>query len=233
MKTFGIICAMDEEIKELKEALENAQTTTVGAVDFYTGEISGQRVILVKSGIGKVEAGITAALLMTNFPVDVLIHSGAAAGIGAGLQVGDIVISTETAYHDVDCTADGEVFGQLPNQPARFPASKTWGDRIATASADQGLNVHHGLIVTGDQFIAGKDMIATILRHFPDALAGEMEGAAVGQVAHQFDVPYVVVRAMSDTGDENASQSFEEFVVAAGRQSAEMLLRLFANTNAA
>ncbi|USS85513.1 5'-methylthioadenosine/adenosylhomocysteine nucleosidase [Fructilactobacillus myrtifloralis] len=232
MKTFGIICAMDEEIKALQDALTGEETTVIGNVTFYDGTISGQQVILVKSGIGKVEAGITAALLLTNFNVDVLIHSGSAAGIGAGLQVGDIVISTETAYHDVDCTADGEVFGQLPNQPARFPASAAWGEQIAAASADQGLNVHHGLIVTGDQFIAGKAMIKNILTHFPDALAGEMEGAAVGQVANQFEIPYVVVRAMSDTGDEDANQSFGEFIVAAGRQSAEMLLRLFANTAA-
>lgn len=228
METYGIICAMDEEIKELKNALENEEQIAVGKVTFYKGQINHKSVILVKSGIGKVEAGITAALLLTNFKVDVLIHSGSAAGIGKDLKVGDIVISTETAYHDVDCTADGEVYGQLPGQPARFKASKMWGQKIGEASKENDMNVHYGLIVTGDQFIAGKAMINKILQHFPDALAGEMEGAAVGQVAHQFDVPYVVVRAMSDVGDENANQSFSEFIVEAGKQSATMLLNLLA-----
>ena len=122
MKTFGIICAMDEEIKELKDALENEEEITIGTLPFYKGTINGKNVVLVKSGIGKVEAGITAALLLTNFKIDVMIHSGSAAGIGDGLKVGDIVIATETAYHDVNCTADGEVWGQLPGQPARFKA---------------------------------------------------------------------------------------------------------------
>lgn len=227
MKTFGIICAMDEEIKELKDALENEEEITIGTLPFYKGTINGKNVVLVKSGIGKVEAGITAALLLTNFKIDVMIHSGSAAGIGDGLKVGDIVIATETAYHDVNCTADGEVWGQLPGQPTRFKADSEWGKKIGNASTDSGLNVHYGLIVTGDQFIAGKAMVAEIKKHFPDVLAGEMEGAAVGQVAHQFNVPYVVVRAMSDTGDEDANQSFSEFLVQAGHQSAQMLLNLF------
>ncbi|WP_413627085.1 5'-methylthioadenosine/adenosylhomocysteine nucleosidase [Fructilactobacillus vespulae] len=228
MKTFGIICAMDEEIKELKAALQDETEVKVGEVTFYQGKISDKEVVLVKSGIGKVEAGITAALLLTNFDIDVMIHSGSAAGIGKGLKVGDIVISTETAYHDVDCTADSQAIGQLPNQPARFTADEEWGKKIGEASKDNGLNVHYGLIVTGDQFIAGKEMIDKIVGNFPDVLAGEMEGAAVGQVANQFKVPYVVVRAMSDTGDENANQSFNEFIVEAGKQSAQMLLNLFA-----
>ncbi|WP_429971243.1 5'-methylthioadenosine/adenosylhomocysteine nucleosidase [Fructilactobacillus sp. Tb1] len=228
MKTFGIICAMDEEIKELKAALDNEEEIVIGTLPFYKGTISGKNVVLVKSGIGKVEAGITAALLLTNFDIDIMIHSGSAAGLGEGLKVGDIVISTETAYHDVNCTADGQAWGQLPGQPARFEADKEWGKKIGDASKDSGLNVHYGLIVTGDQFIAGKAMIDEIKKHFPDVLAGEMEGAAVGQVAHQFNVPYVVVRAMSDTGDESANQSFTEFIVQAGRQSAQMILNLLA-----
>ncbi|EKK20307.1 5'-methylthioadenosine nucleosidase [Fructilactobacillus florum 8D] len=228
MKTFGIICAMDEEIKLLQEALTDGHCQQVGAITFYQGKIKHQPVVLVKSGIGKVEAGITAALLLTNFKIDVLIHSGSAAGIGENLQVGDVVLSTETAYHDVDCTADGEVLGQLPNQPARFAADAEWRARLATASQTAQLTVHQGLIVTGDQFIAGAAMKKRILTAFPDALAAEMEGAAVGQVAHQFKVPYVVVRAMSDVGDENANTSFNEFIVKAGQQAAQMLVDLLA-----
>ncbi|MCF6514867.1 5'-methylthioadenosine/adenosylhomocysteine nucleosidase [Lactobacillus sp. S2-2] len=227
MKKFGIICAMEEEIKELKNNLSDVVEKNISGVIFYEGKINGQTVVIVRSGIGKVEAGITAMMMITNFDIDVLIHSGSSAGIGEGLEVGDIVLSTETAYHDVNATAAGYVWGQVPDQPARFEASKEWVQKIKLASEDKGVEPKTGLIVTGDQFIAGQDMINEILKHFPEAKAAEMEGAAVGQVANQFKIPYVVVRAMSDVGDENANQSFDEFIIDAGKRSAHILLDLF------
>ncbi|GEO68574.1 5'-methylthioadenosine/adenosylhomocysteine nucleosidase [Levilactobacillus acidifarinae] len=226
--TFGVICAMEEEIKELKAVLQDEQTTDIHGLEFYQGTIHDQSVVLVRSGIGKVEAGLTTALLITQFNVDVVINSGSAGALAAGLKIGDVVISTETAYHDADARAFGYEYGQLPQQPARFTASKTWGDQIAAAASQTGLTTKQGLIVSGDQFLNGPAATKPILEHFPDALSGEMEGAAVGQVAHQFDVPYVVVRAMSDTADNNSGVDFDDFIIDAGRQSAQMLLALFA-----
>ncbi len=224
---FGILCAMDEEIKELKAQLSNETTTTVGKVDFFSGQINGSDVVLVRSGIGKVEAGLTTALLITNFDVDVVINSGSAGGIGTGLTVGDVVIADETAYWDVDATAFDYVYGQLPQQPARFKASNKWADEIIKAADATGLAVKRGLIVTGDSFVASDETIKDIKTHFPEAVSCEMEGAAVGQVAHQFDVPYLVIRAMSDTGNGDAGVSFDEFIVEAGKRSANMLLNFF------
>ncbi|MCF6159716.1 5'-methylthioadenosine/adenosylhomocysteine nucleosidase [Furfurilactobacillus milii] len=224
---FGILCAMDEEIKELKAQLSNETTTTVGKVDFFSGQINGSDVVLVRSGIGKVEAGLTTALLITNFDVDVVINSGSAGGIGTGLTVGDVVIADETAYWDVDATAFDYVYGQLPQQPARFKASDKWADEIIKAADATGLAVKRGLIVTGDSFVASDETIKDIKTHFPEAVSCEMEGAAVGQVAHQFDVPYLVIRAMSDTGNGDAGVSFDEFIIEAGKRSANMLLNFF------
>lgn len=224
---FGIICAMSEEIKELKAQLTNESTKQIGGKDYYFGQISGQDVVLVESGIGKVEAGITTEHLITDCGADVVINSGSAGGIGDGLHVGDVVISTATAYHDVDATAFDFQYGQLPGKEPRFAASKKWGDALAKAGEQTGLTVKQGLIVSGDQFIASQDAIKQILAHFPDALSSEMEGAAVGQVATDHQVPYVVVRAMSDTGDEEAGVSFDEFIIEAGKRSAAMLLQLF------
>ena len=102
---FGIICAMPEEIKELTARLSDKQVETIGGKDYLQGKISNQDVVLVESGIGKVEAGITTEHLITDFNVDVVINSGSAGGIGQGLHVGDVVISSETAYHDVDARA--------------------------------------------------------------------------------------------------------------------------------
>lgn len=224
---FGIICAMPEEIKELKAQLTNESTKKIGGKDYYFGQISGQDVVLVESGIGKVEAGITTEHLITDCGADVVINSGSAGGIGDGLHVGDVVISTATAYHDVDATAFDYQYGQLPGKEPSFAASKKWGDALAKAGEQTGLTVKQGLIVSGDQFIASQDAIKQILAHFPDALSSEMEGAAVGQVATDHQVPYVVVRAMSDTGDEEAGVSFDEFIIEAGKRSAAMLLQLF------
>lgn len=229
--TFGIICAMPEELHALNERLTDRTKTVLGGKTYLAGTIENQAVVLVESGIGKVEAGITAEHLITDFKVDVVINSGSAGGIGEGLHVGDVVIATETAYHDVDVTAFGYEYGQLPAQPARFSADPTWVERISEAGKETGLNIKQGLIVTGDQFVSSKAMIQQIKARFNDALSSEMEGAAVGQVATDHQVPYVVVRAMSDTGDENAGVSFDEFIVEAGKRSAAMLLQLFADLN--
>ena len=222
---------MPEELHALSERLTDLTETVLGGKTYLAGTIENQAVVLVKSGIGKVEAGITAEHLITDFKVDVVINSGSAGGIGEGLHVGDVVIATETAYHDVDVTAFGYEYGQLPAQPARFSADPTWVERISEAGKETGLNIKQGLIVTGDQFVSSKAMIQQIKARFNDALSSEMEGAAVGQVATDHQVPYVVVRAMSDTGDENAGVSFDEFIVEAGKRSAAMLLQLFADLN--
>lgn len=228
---FGIICAMPEEIKELTARLSDKRVETIGGKDYLQGKISNQQVVLVESGIGKVEAGITTEHLITDFNVDVVINSGSAGGIGQGLHVGDVVISSETAYHDVDARAFDYVYGQLPGKQPRFKASEKWGRALETAGEQTGLNIKRGLIVSGDQFIASQDAIDQILHYFPEALSSEMEGAAVGQVATDHDVPYVVVRAMSDTGNEDAGVSFDEFIIEAGKRSANMLLQLFADLN--
>ncbi len=227
--TYGVICAMAEELAILKEALENETSRDFGQMTFYSGQIHDQNVVLVKSGIGKVQAGITASTLINEFHVDAVINSGSAGGISEGISIGDLVISTETAYHDVDVTASDYEIGQLPGFPPRFPASKELGAAIAQAAGETGVPVHFGLIVSGDQFIADSKRIEKIKSDFPDALCSEMEGAAVGQVAFQNRIPYAVIRAMSDAADEEAEQSFDAFIVTAGKKSGQMLIDMFRN----
>ncbi|WP_353990229.1 5'-methylthioadenosine/adenosylhomocysteine nucleosidase [Pediococcus argentinicus] len=226
---YGVICAMEEEIKSLQDVMELKETTDINGIKFYQGTIGKADVVLVQSGIGKVEAGITAAILITNFKVEALIHSGSAGGIGEGLKVGDVVLSSEVAYHDADATAFGYEYGQLPQQPARFKADDDLIKRLSDSGKQSDLNIKTGLIVTGDQFISSNDAIDVIKGHFPDALCCEMEGAAIGQVAVQFKKPFVVVRAMSDTGDDSANVSFGDFIIDAGKRSAKMLINLFNN----
>lgn len=226
---YGIICAMPEELTTLTTALADEQTKEIAGKTYYFGTLSNQPVVLVESGIGKVEAAITAEHLIADCGATTVINSGSAGGIGQGLKVGDVVIATQTAYHDVDVTAFGYEYGQLPApQPARYPADAELVAALTKAGEGTGLTIHQGLIVTGDQFVASQAQLDHILAHFPEALSAEMEGAAVAQVTTDHHVPYAVVRAMSDTGDESANVSFDDFIIAAGKQSAAMLLALFA-----
>jgi adenosylhomocysteine nucleosidase len=222
----GIIGAMPEETKLLQSKMTQPQHEVIAGVDFYCGEIDHQMVILVRSGIGKVQAGMTTGILLEKYQPDVVINTGSAGGIGTGLQIGDLVVSSKVLYHDVDATAFGYEIGQLPEQQPSFTADPTWCQRIEQAAQTVGLATHEGLIVTGDQFIAGKTATDKILANFPDALACEMEGAAIAQVATQFKVPFVVIRAMSDVGDESAGVNFDDFIIDAGKQSAALVLAL-------
>ena len=225
---YGIICAMEEEIKALRAQLTNANEEDIANMIFYSGQINDHEVVLVRAGIGKVQAGVTTAFLIENFKVDAVINSGSAGGIGTGLAVGDLVLSTGAAYHDASATVFGYKPGQLPQQPQIFEADQELLQAVSEAASQAGLQVKPGLIVTGDQFVSSQAQIAAIKEIYPQALCCEMEGAAVAQVAYQFDKPFLIVRAMSDVGDEDAGQSFDEFIIDAGKKSAQMILNLLA-----
>lgn len=225
---YGIICAMEEEIKELRAQLTNANEENIANMIFYSGQINDHEVVLVRAGIGKVQAGVTTAFLIENFKVDAVINSGSAGGIGTGLAVGDLVLSTGAAYHDASAIVFGYKPGQLPQQPQIFEADQELLQAVSEAASQAGLQVKPGLIVTGDQFVSSQAQIAAIKEIYPQALCCEMEGAAVAQVAYQFDKPFLIVRAMSDVGDEDAGQSFDEFIIDAGKKSAQMILNLLA-----
>ena len=225
----SVICAMEEEIRTLLTKLEDVQQHTVAGNTFYKGQLYGHEVTLVESGIGKVQAGMTTAILLAEEKPDVVINTGSAGGIGEGLHIGDVVISSQVAYHDAEATAFGYLPGQLPQQPQRFEGDANTVKQIEAAAKAVDLQPRVGLIVTGDQFIASQDKIKAIKEIYPEALSCEMEGAAIGQVATQFGIPFVVIRAMSDVGDEDAGVTFDEFIVEAGQKSAAMLLNFLKN----
>ncbi|MDN2487508.1 5'-methylthioadenosine/S-adenosylhomocysteine nucleosidase [Kosakonia sacchari] len=219
----GIIGAMEEEVTLLRDKIENRQTLNVGGSEIYTGTLNGTEVALLKSGIGKVAAAMGATLLLERCQPDVIINTGSAGGLTATLKVGDIVVSDEARYHDADVTAFGYDIGQLPGCPAGFKADDKL---IAAAEACIGeLNLHavRGLIVSGDAFINGADGLAKIRHNFPQAIAVEMEATAIAHVCHNYGVPFVVVRAISDVADQESHLSFDEFLVVAAKQSSLMV----------
>lgn len=217
---------MEEEIKRLKEEITDETVTTIANQTFYDGMLHNKPVTVVRSGIGKVNASIATTLLIQEFKVDAVINTGSAGGIGKGLTIGDLVISTELAYNDTDNRDIGYTFGQIPQMPPRFPADQLLQTMIEKAATNVEWPVQSGLVVTGDTFISSEEQIVQIKEFFPEVLVTEMEGAAVAQTCLQFDVPCAVIRAVSDTADEEAEVTFDEFVVMAGKHSAELVMEL-------
>ncbi|GJH42957.1 5'-methylthioadenosine/S-adenosylhomocysteine nucleosidase [Pasteurella canis] len=220
----GIVGAMAQEVEILANLMENKVITQVASCTIYEGDIQGKSVALVQSGIGKVAAAMgTTALLQLTRP-DIVINTGSAGGVTAGLNVGDIVISNETIYHDADVTAFGYVKGQLPACPPAFVSDERLSALAETIALAQGHNVKRGLICSGDSFINGGEALAKIKVDFPNVMAVEMEATAIAQVCHAFNLPFVVVRAISDGGDGEANMSFEEFLPLAAKQSSQIVL---------
>ena len=220
----GIIAAMPEELVFLIQHLENAQEETVLGNKYHTGKIGLVDLVLVESGIGKVMSAMSVAILADHFKVDAVINTGSAGALAEGIEVGDVVIADKLAYHDVDVTAFGYAYGQMAGQPLYFESDKKFIARIKENLSQLEQTWHLGLIATGDSFIAGDDKIASIKTHFPDVLAVEMEGAAIAQAAQALGLPFLVIRAMSDNANHEASISFDEFIIEAGRRSAQVLL---------
>jgi len=219
----GIIGAMEEEVTLLRDKIENRQTLNIAGCEIYTGTLNGTEVALLKSGIGKVAAAMGATLLLEHCKPDVIINTGSAGGLAPTLKVGDIVVSDDVRYHDADVTAFGYEYGQLPGCPAGFKADEKL---IAAAEAcikKLDLYAVRGLVVSGDAFINGAENLAKIRQHFPNAIAVEMEATAVAHVCHNFGVPFVVVRAISDVADKESHLSFDEFLAVAAKQSSLMV----------
>ncbi|EKM5064591.1 5'-methylthioadenosine/S-adenosylhomocysteine nucleosidase [Cronobacter turicensis] len=227
----GIIGAMEEEVTLLRDKIDNRQTLTIAGCEIYTGTLNGVDVALLKSGIGKVSAAMGATLLLEHCKPDVIINTGSAGGLAPSLKVGDIVVSDEVRYHDADVTAFGYEYGQMAGCPAAFKAD----EKLIAAAQEtiEQLNLHavRGLVVSGDAFINGSVNLAKIRHNFPQAIAVEMEATAIGHVCHNFGVPFVVVRAISDVADQQSHLSFEEFLAVAAKQSSLMVETLLTSLN--
>ncbi|MFP1892801.1 5'-methylthioadenosine/S-adenosylhomocysteine nucleosidase [Lonsdalea quercina] len=219
----GIIGAMEQEVILLRDQIQNRQTIQRAGCEIYTGRLHGVDVALLKSGIGKVAAALGTTLLLEHCRPDVVINTGSAGGLASSLKVGDIVVSSEVRYHDADVTAFGYEAGQMAGCPAAFVADENLIVQAEQAIAKLSLNAIRGLVVSGDAFINGAEPLARIRNTFPQAVAVEMEATAIGHVCHQFGVPFVVVRAISDVADQESHLSFEEFLSVAAKQSTLMV----------
>ncbi|MFK4936236.1 5'-methylthioadenosine/adenosylhomocysteine nucleosidase [Lactococcus garvieae] len=221
----GIICAMEEELRTLVENLDRAGKITRHGYVFHTGSIGRHEVVLVQSGIGKVMSAMAVTLLVEVFSVDGIINTGSAGAVNHELKIGDVVVADRLAYHDVDVTAFGYAFGQMAQQPLYFESSKYFVSELKKAIE----NPVVGLITSSDSFISSDSRIAEIKKHFPEVLAVEMEGASIAQAATALKKPFVIIRAMSDTASHDANVKFDEFIIEAGRKSAQTLMNFLNN----
>ncbi|GIU15399.1 5'-methylthioadenosine/adenosylhomocysteine nucleosidase [Shewanella sp. MBTL60-007] len=212
VQPIAILGAMDAEIEKLLPEINQRQTHTIAKNTYYTGLINGKPVVVARSGVGKVNAAITTYVLINHFDVNSIIFTGIAGAAGPKLNVADVVISTALVQHDVDLTAFGAPKGQLDGYDDRLFYADEKLQALALEAAKDSVGaarVHSGIIATGDQFIADKAVVSMLLQEF-NAIAVEMEGAAVAQVADMFDIPLVVIRTISDKADGSAHLVYEE-----------------------
>lgn len=230
MSSYGIIGAMDTEIQMIRERMDRCRTNSLYGLTFYQGRIDSHDVILAKCGIGKVNAARCAQMLIDRSNPDFLINTGVAGGVGPDLKIGDMVLSTDLVQHDFRMNALGCVDGCLTlegpkDKPTLFVADETLlvrFEKIAKEMAGEGA-IHRGRIASGDTFVADRETKMRLYETY-GALACEMEGAAIAQVAQAAGVPFLVVRAISDLADGSASESYGAFERHAAHLSAQMLL---------
>lgn len=230
--TIAIIGAMEQEVTALRNKLTNLDTYTFAGCEFYAGQLNGHDVVITRSGIGKVAAAIATSVVLQRYQPSAVINTGSAGGFNPKLHVGDVVISSELAYHDVDVTAFGYEIGQLPANPPRYQADSALisaAERAASKVSDH--QIVKGLITSGDIFMCQPERIQQARDNFSGMEAVEMEGAAIAQVCHLAKVPFVVIRALSDIAGKESPQSFDEFLETAAENSTALVEALLDELN--
>ncbi|MFT8870965.1 MAG: 5'-methylthioadenosine/S-adenosylhomocysteine nucleosidase [Sporolactobacillus sp.] len=224
--TIAIIAAMEEEADVLRNKICNCRTLTIAGCRFDNGTLAGEAVVLMQSGIGKVNAALGTALLIDRFHPDAVINTGSAGGTDPALQIGDVIISDGVFHHDVDATAFGYAPGQVPGMPETYRADARLVDR-AVKAAPSGMNAPHylvGTIGSGDVFMADDARLAALKVKFPAMKAVEMEAAAIAQTCYRFGVPFIIIRALSDIAGSSSAVSFNQFLKTAATHSAAFVL---------
>lgn len=224
----GIIGAMEPEVAVLREQIEGLEIEKVAGIEFYKGTINKVEVIVSMSGIGKVAAAISSTLLIEKYAPDCIINTGSAGGFDSKLNVGDVVIGSEVRHHDADLTVFGYEIGQLPKMPAAFTPHPALAEaaRDAMNSSQQDVKIVEGLIATGDTFMADPIRVEQTRANFPSMQACEMEAAAIAQTCHLFNIPFVVIRSLSDIAGKQSELSFDEYLVTAAKNSADMVVAM-------
>lgn len=207
----GIIGAMNIETDLMISKLDSPKKVTYAQRDFYTGILNDKNVVIVTSGISMINAAITTQILIDRFNPDYIINTGIAGSVDNNVRVKDVVISTDAVQYQVDVSKYGYKIGQIPSKNTySFKASDKLIDIIKNLKFDIDSNIHYGRIVSGDKFISNNSD-RTYLSEYFNALCTEMEGAAIAHVCYDNEIPFCIIRSISDNADGNADISYEQF----------------------
>jgi adenosylhomocysteine nucleosidase len=230
----GLIGAMEEEVSLLHASIKNMECRAEGGFEFFSGLLEGKPAVLLRCGIGKVNAAVGCALLIHNYRPSLVINSGSAGGMDPSLNIGDAVIAEGLMYHDVDVTGFDYKPGQVPGQPAVFrvpenlleAAEKAIGALKAEALLPRNFNYLRGIIGSGDIFMHQDERIEAARQLFPGILAVEMEGAAIAHTCSLLEVPALIIRSISDVAGKESPGAFEEFLPMASKHSSRIVSRI-------
>ena len=224
----GIIGAMEEEVSILKETMEIQETVEYAGMTFCKGKLCEKDVVIVRSGIGKVNAAICAQVLVDKFQVKVLLNTGIAGSLDAAIDIGDMVISTDLVEHDMDASIFGDPVGQIPRMDTfSFPADPVLVEKAKEANMQANPDIHTftGRIVSGDQFVSSSEVKERLVTNF-QAKCTEMEGAAIAHAAYLNKISCVIIRAISDKADNSATMDYPTFEKKAIEHSVRLVQNL-------
>lgn len=224
----GIIGAMDEEVAKIKEQMTDVTVFSKASMDFYKGKLSGKEVVVVRSGIGKVNAAVCTQILIGELGADAVINTGIAGSLDVAIDIGDLVLSSDVVHHDMDATGFGYEVGQIPRMEVlSFEADSRLRLLAKECCEAAGLQagVHVGRVASGDQFISSKEVKERIIQNF-HASCTEMEGAAIAQTAYLNQVPFLIIRAISDKADDSATVDYPAFEAQAIENSVKLMIEM-------
>lgn len=263
----AIVAAMESELVHIRKKLIDEQLVEeVSGISFYRGKLAGHDIILLRSGIGKVNAALTVGILCDKYHPHLIINTGCAGGLGDDDAPGDLIVATECTYGDVNATFFGYANGQVPGMPKSYladtkiisllrecfnknnnfidqqqdssPSTATSIPSIPESSSSSAANdnsskqrVRFGLLLTTDSFISENERRLQLKKEFSQGLAVDMEGCAMAQVAYRYQIPFVALRALSDTANDEASENYKEFLDLSVRRATDGLMSLLEKLN--
>ncbi len=226
----GIIGAMEIEVARLKEAMQDVTMKQKAGMEFCQGTLAGCPAVVVRSGVGKVNAALCAQILVDDFAVDAIVNTGIAGSLRAEINIGDIVISSDTVEHDMDATGFGYPVGVIPQMDCSVFVADEKLIRLAEeccAQVNPEISTFVGRVVTGDQFISAKEKKQWLIENFA-GFCTEMEGAAIAHAAYRNQVPFLIIRAISDKADDSATMDYPEFEAKAVDHSVNLMMAMAA-----
>ena len=230
----GIIGAMEQEVQALKEMMTVVRTDRKAQMDFTVGQLLGKDVVVVRSGVGKVNAAVCTQILADDYKVAAVINTGVAGSLNPKIDIGDIVVSVDAVQHDVDAVVFGYEYGEVPQMKKRtFDADPDLRQLITDTCrrVNPDIHVHDGRVASGDQFVSDDARKAEIARRF-EADCTEMEGCAIAQAAWLNGIPFVIIRAISDKADGSAQRDYDEFEAGAIAHTVRLLQAVIPEINA-